>query len=267
MAGYPWLKMYTAWLDDPRFSRLSDTAKALYFEVYLLAGKSDAGGLVLAGDEPASIDDISYLLRRPGDEVWAGLAELQTNGFVDLDAESSVAVRRFVKEQGPSHTKEKARWSNNQKNHRNNAKGEAGQADTEKEKDKEKIKDKDKTRQDKRDRMTDQSVIEMSSMTQKNSSGGGGFEQQILDAWTELTGLEFKPNQKFSAMVADWESKGKTLQDVRQAILDNREKAKTPLYLENIVLNLNNYNKPTGGADVAKFRKMYEDNKRKNNGG
>ena len=130
-----------------------------------------------------------------------------------------------------------------------------------------KDKDKDKTRQDKRDRMTDQSVIEMSSMTQKNSSGGGGFEQQILDAWTELTGLEFKPNQRFSAMVAVWESKGKTLQDVRQAILDNREKAKTPLYLENIVLNLNNYNKPTGGADVAKFRKMYEDNKRKNNGG
>jgi len=268
MAGYPWLKMYTAWLDDPRFSRLSDTAKALYFEVYLLAGKSDAGGLVLAGDEPASIDDISYLLRRPGDEVRAGLAELQTNGFVDLDAESSVAVRRFVKEQGPSHTKEKARWSNNQKNHRNNAKGEAGQADTEKEKDKEKIKDKDKTRQDKRDRMTDQSVIEMSSMTQKNSSGGGGFEQQILDAWTELTGLEFKPNQKFSAMVADWESKGKTLQDVRQAITETLGVANTPLYLDVLVQNLHRRNnKPTGGADVAKFRKMYEDNKRKNNGG
>ena len=274
-AGYRWLKFRTNLLDDPRFSRLSDTAKALYFEVYLLAGKSDAGGLVLAGDEPASADDIAYILRRPGDEVRAGLAELQTNGFVDLDA-GTVTVCGFASEQGPAQKEQRKEWAKRQTKRRALARGEAWQEpDTEQDQDTDqdqnsetdkdlknniKIKSKSVTH-------TSQDTHEIVTRDTKNG-GGGGFEQQILDAWTELTGLEFKPNQKFSAMVADWESKGKTLQDVRQAITETLGVANTPLYLDVLVQNLHRRNnKPTGGADVAKFRKMYEDNKRKNNGG
>ena len=48
--GYVWLKLFTDLLDEPTFMRLADQAKAVYFEVYLLAGKSDAFGLVTVSD-------------------------------------------------------------------------------------------------------------------------------------------------------------------------------------------------------------------------
>ena len=277
-AGYRWLQFRTGLLDEPRFGRLTDLAKALYFEVYLLAGKGDAGGLVLADDKPASADEVAYILRRPVDAVQAGLTELQASGFVELDA-GTVTVCRFAGEQGPSQKDKRKAWALRQAKRRALARGEVWQEpdeytepDAEPDTDQNSDADKDlKPEQDlkiKSKSVTTPSQDSHRIVTRDTKSGGGGFEQQILDAWTELTGLEFKPNQKFSAMVADWESKGKTLQDVRQAITETLGVANTPLYLDVLVQNLHRRNnKPTGGADVAKFRKMYEDNKRKNNGG
>src|SRR5690606_26006413 len=67
--GYNWLKFRTNLLDTPKFIRLSDQAKAVYFETYLLAGKSDAGGLIVAADNPIGIEDIALLLHRQPDAL------------------------------------------------------------------------------------------------------------------------------------------------------------------------------------------------------
>ena len=290
IAGYKWLKFRTNLLDDPRFGRLTDLAKALYFDVYLLAGKSDAGGLVLAGDEPASADEVAYILRRTVDAVQAGLTELQASGFVELDA-GTVTVCRFAGEQGPSQKDKRKAWALRQAKRRALARGEVWQEpdadtgpdepepDTDRGPDQDQDTDQDqnsdadkdlKTEPDlkiKSKRVTDTSQESHESVTRDTKNGGGGgFEQQILDSWTELTGLEFKSNQKFVTMVADWQTVGVTLQDVRQAITETLGVANTPLYLDVLVQNLHRRNKLAGGADVDKYRALAQKYNQTNRG-
>ena len=57
--GYVWLKLFTDMIDEPEFMQLTDKAKAVYFEVYILAGRSDAGGLITSGDKPAKVDQLA----------------------------------------------------------------------------------------------------------------------------------------------------------------------------------------------------------------
>ena len=283
-AGYRWLQFRTGLLDEPRFGRLTDLAKALYFEVYLLAGKGDAGGLVLAGDEPASADEIAYILRRTVDAVQAGLTELQASGFVELDA-GTVTVCRFAGEQGPSQKDKRKAWALRQAKRRALARGEVWQEpdeytepdaepDTDQNSDAETDLKADTDLKIKSKRVTQTSQESHARVTRDtNNGGGGGFEQQILDTWTELTGLQFKSSQRFVSMVADWQNEGVTLQDVRQAILENKDKANTPLYLDVIVQNLHrrNKNKTAGtGADLDKYRALAEQARKQNqtnNGG
>jgi hypothetical protein len=276
-AGYRWLQFRTGLLDEPRFGRLTDLAKALYFEVYLLAGKGDAGGLVLAGDEPASADEIAYILRRTVDAVQAGLTELQASGFVELDA-GTVTVCRFAGEQGPSQKDKRKAWALRQAKRRALARGEVWQEpdeytepDAEPDTDQNSDADKDlKPEQDlkiKSKSVTTPSQESHESVTRDTKNGGGGgFEQQILDSWTELTGLEFKSNQKFVTMVADWQNEGVTLQDVRQAITETLGVANTPLYLDVLVQNLHRRNKLAGGADVDKYRALAQKYNQTNRG-
>ena len=276
-AGYRWLQFRTGLLDEPRFGRLTDLAKALYFEVYLLAGKGDAGGLVLAGDEPASADEIAYILRRTVDAVQAGLTELQASGFVELDA-GTVTVCRFAGEQGPSQKDKRKAWALRQAKRRALARGEVWQEpdeytepDAEPDTDQNSDADKDlKPEQDlkiKSKSVTTPSQESHESVTRDTKNGGGGgFEQQILDSWTELTGLEFKSNQKFVTMVADWQTVGVTLQDVRQAITETLGVANTPLYLDVLVQNLHRRNKLAGGADVDKYRALAQKYNQTNRG-
>jgi len=277
-AGYPWLKFRTDLLDEPRYCKLSDLAKALYFEVYLLAGRSDAGGLVLASDEPASIDDIAYILRRSADAVTAGIAELQASRLVDLDG--GVTVYRFTSEQGPSQADKRDKWRKWQTESRRRAKGEP---DLDQEPDQNSDTDADLI--PKQDQNTDKIKIKSVSLTPHRVStdttesqqsvstdtknrGGGDFGKQVLDLWTELTGKEFRPNQAYATMIADWQSVGVTLQDVRQAINDTVTTANTPLYLEVIVKNLHRskQNDPASRM-LEKFRHLAQEQNRANSDG
>jgi hypothetical protein len=258
---------------------MTDLAKALYFEVYLLAGKSDAGGLVLAGDEPASADDVAFILRRSIDAVQTGLTELQASGFVELDA-GTMTVCRFAGEQGPSQKVTREQWARRTAKRRALARGEAwDEPDADQEPD-QNLKPDAELKTDTDLKIKSKSVTTPSQNSHRrvtrdtnsagNNGGGGGFEQQILDAWTELTGQEFKSNQKFVSMVADWQSEGVTLQEVRQAILEHKDKANTPLYLYVIVQNLHrrNKNKTAGtGADLEKYRALARKQNQINNGG
>lgn len=115
--GYPWLKLHTSLLDDLRFMRLSDGARALYLTLYLLAGRADAGGLIVIGEDAASAEDIAYAIRRSLEHVEAQLTELEAAKLLTC-AEDGYTISRFAAEQGPSQSERRAEWSERQKRKR-----------------------------------------------------------------------------------------------------------------------------------------------------
>lgn len=280
-AGYPWLKFRTNLLDNPRFIRLSDQAKALYFEVYLLAGKSDAAGLVEIADSPANIDDLAFILRRHADAVSEGLAELQAAGLVSVEA-GEVTISRFTKEQGPSYAMERAKWRERTAKKRDRISRVQARAKELQELEQnpkiqtaEVLKDKN-TEEPLKDLTTTKikNVTPMSRVTLPNDEVVV-FCNSVLSLWHELTGKRFKLTPAFLNMVTEWESKGKTLEDVREVIISNpgAGKADTPMYLWNVVLNHKAKAPAEAGEDYPganKFRAiaaMYNGTESANNNG
>lgn len=246
-AGYPWLKFRTNLLDNPRFVKLSDRAKALYFELYLLAGKSDAAGLVEIADSPANIDDLAFILRRHADAVSEGLAELQAAGLVSVEA-GEVTISRFTKEQGPSPEIERAKWRAKTAKKRDRISRVQARA-----KELRELEQNQKIQAGEvlKDKNTEKTLKELTTTNTKSKSVTPlspvtlpsdevvVFCNNVLDLWHELTGKRFKLTPAFLNMVTEWESKGKTLEDVREVIISNpgAGKADTPMYLWNVVLN------------------------------
>ena len=276
--GYLWIKFRTGLLDEPKFARMSDLAKAVYLELYLQAGKSDAGGLVLSSDKPASIDDIAYSLHRSDADLQTALDELQRAGFVAVQ-DGQVDICRFASEQGPSPKVEREQWARRQAKKRALAKGEPWtEPDTEPDaepKPDTDVKTDSKTDADKdlKTKTTDSEVTQMSrgshaDVTRDNGrSSFDDFCQSVLELWTTETGLHFKPNQKFWDMVQYWLDEGVTLKYVKTAIAESRDKADTPLYLRTIAVNhMNRDPQVVAQRQAEKYRKLYRDSK-DNNGG
>ena len=173
---YVWLKLFTDLIDEPEFMQLTDKAKAVYFEVYILAGRSDAGGLITSGDKPAKVDQLAWLLRRATNELQGGLDELQSAGLVDLQG-GQVTVCRFGNEQGPSQDEKRAQWREWQRESRARAKGEKlpdepnADADTEAEPDAKKEKDAEK------EKNTDTNTEQELKTQTKRVSGKSGKSQ------------------------------------------------------------------------------------------
>jgi len=276
--GYLWIKFRTSLLDEPKFARMSDLAKAVYLELYLQAGRSDAGGLVLSSDKPASIDDIAYSLHRADADLQTALDELQRAGFVAVQ-DGQVDICRFASEQGPSPKVEREQWARRQAKKRALAKGEPWtEPDTEPDaepKPDTDVKTDSKTDADKdlKTKTTDSEVTQMSrgshaDVTRDNGrSSFDDFCQSVLELWTAETGLYFKQNEKFEDMVQYWLDKGVTLKYVKTAIAESRDKADTPLYLRTIAVNhMNRDPQVVAQRQAEKYRKLYRDSK-DNNGG
>ena len=276
--GYLWIKFRTSLLDEPKFARMSDLAKAVYLELYLQAGRSDAGGLVLSSDKPASIDDIAYSLHRADADLQTALDELQRAGFVAVQ-DGQVDICRFASEQGPSPKVEREQWARRQAKKRALAKGEPWtEPDTEPDaepKPDTDVKTDSKTDADKdlKTKTTDSEVTQMSRGSHadvtrdKRRSSFDDFSQSVLELWTTETGLHFKPNQKFWDMVQYWLDEGVTLKYVKTAIAESRDKADTPLYLRTIAVNhMNRDPQVVAQRQAEKYRKLYRDSK-DNNGG
>lgn len=276
--GYLWIKFRTSLLDEPKFARMSDLAKAVYLELYLQAGRSDAGGLVLSSDKPASIDDIAYSLHRADADLQTALDELQRAGFVAVQ-DGQVDICRFASEQGPSPKVEREQWARRQAKKRALAKGESWtEPDTEPDaepKPDTDVKTDSKTDADKdlKTKTTDSEVTQMSrgshaDVTRDNGrSSFDDFCQSVLELWTAETGLYFKQNEKFEDMVQYWLDEGVTLKYVKTAIAESRDKADTPLYLRTIAVNhMNRDPQVVAQRQAEKYRKLYRDSK-DNNGG
>lgn len=278
--GYLWIKFRTGLLDEPKFARMSDLAKAVYLELYLQAGKSDAGGLVLSSDELVGVEDIAYILHRTVLDLQTALDELQRAGFVAVQ-DGQVDVCRFASEQGPSPKVEREQWAMRQAKKRGFARGEVWtepDAEPETEQDTDAKPDADvktdsKTDTDKDLKTTDyrlrghadvtpESRISHADVTRDNrSSSFDDFSQSALKLWTDETGLIYKQNDKFDDMVQYWLDEGVTLKHVKTAIAESRDKAETPLYLRTIAVNCKNRDPQViAQKQLEKFRRLSQDN-------
>lgn len=282
--GYVWIKIRTNLVDNPKFMQLPNMAKSTYFELYLLAGKSDAFGLVLAGDGPATVQDIAWSLREADTDIQNALDELQRAGLIDLDG--GVTVTKFASEQGPTMAEKRKQWALRQAKRRALAKGETWiepDTDTDQEPDQDQNPEKNQKSEKEKDTNTEQELKtqtkrvtresrESHARVTRDNSGGGGLIDSglVLSVWHDMTGLEFKPNKAFETMIHDWQRAGVTVQNVRDAITQADGKANTPLYLAIPVRNL--HAKETAQARSSEssldlFRKLYREQKEQKQAG
>lgn len=250
--GYAWIKIRTNLLDEPRFMRLSDAAATVYLKLYLLAGKADAGGLVNAGDNAASIEDLAWLLRKSETDLQKSLDELARSNLVELH-DDQVTVCRFASEQGPAMKNKREEWALRQAKKRALAKGEywpenTADADAKPEAE---LKPEADLNPDPEERKEEESSLDLNKIqtqskrvTRPSRESHDGvtrdkatnerdddFGTQILNLWREKTGKDYKPGEKFKSMADKWESMGGTLGHVIQAIDETKETALTPLFL------------------------------------
>jgi len=282
--GYVWIKIKTNLLDDPKYMRLSDLAKVTFFEVYLLAGKSDAGGLVLASDNSATVQDLAWILRKQDADVQKALDELQRAGFVDMDGDH-VTVCKFASEQGPSAYDQRRQWALRQAKRRALASGQEwhdpeqeteqnpdleqdqkSDTDAKKEKDQdqnqeaESEQDKTKTK-----RVTRTSRDNHAGVTRDmvSSSSFNEYADDILTAWTEKTGRKYPKNRAFLEMCQDWSKAGVTVPKIAEFFDEYKDTAETPMYFRQMVFGKKNADLDT---QLEKFRELYRAQKRGDNG-
>jgi len=273
--GYVWLKIYTDLLDEPKFMQLSDQAKAIYFETYLLAGKSDAFGLVTVSDKPATVQDLAWTLRRPETDIQESFDALQRAGFVDLDG--GVTITKFKKEQGPSMDEKRKQWALDQRKSRARAKGEKlpDEPEPEPESDEKKekldeVKDLKTDTDTKKELETTTKTKNVSSMSEWSQDGvrpdnGSSsifneYTDTILSVWQKKTGKKASKSKPFLDMCQYWFDENVSIGHVTESIdlVQNYAEPNTPMYLRDVVINLKN----TGPQNTINvFRELYEKQK------
>lgn len=287
--GYVWLKLFTDLLDEPKFMQLSDQEKAVYFEVYLLAGKSDAFGLVTVSDKPATVQDIAWILHRSDTDLDMALHELDQAGLVELspglidEDQYQTTITRFANEQGPSMDEKRQQWALDQRRSRARAKGEKlpdepvaeTKSDAEKNKKSDAVKDlktKSEPVKDLKTTTKTKSVSRMSDNSQDGVSPDNGssssfneYTDDILSVWQKKTGKKASKSVAFLDMCRYWFNEQVTVGHVTEAIdlVQNYAEPNTPMYLREVVINLKN----TGPQNTLdKFRELYEQQKKLNGG-
>ena len=282
--GYNWIKTRTNLLDDPKYMRLSDLAKVTYFEAYLLAGKSDAGGLILAGDEPATVHDVAWILRRSEPDLQTALDELQRAGLVDLD-DDQVTVCRFASEQGPDASEQRRQWALRQSKRRALAKGQTWSdptVDAEPEPDQDQNPEKNQKSEQEKEKTVDAEQIKTQtkskSVTRTSHESHDEVTRDAFDSdvlmlgndflkdWRELIGTDYKPTNKptdkFWQMIQDWHNAGVTKKHARWALIQTQGQAQTPFYVRDLAVTMHD-NDPEikGPKEQEKWRELYRQGK------
>ena len=271
--GYVWIKIRTNLIDNPKFMQLPDQAKSTYFELYLLAGKSDAFGLVLAGDGPATVQDLAWILRKPEPEMQNTLDELQRAGFVNLD--SGVTVAKFGSEQGPSMAEKRRQWQLRQAKRRALAKGETWtepDADAEQNQNQEPEKEKEKNTEPDQEQIKNQTKTKRVTHTSRDNHAVVTrdsidddvltFGNDVLDVWRELKGHDYKPSQKYWQMIQDWYDAGVTQKHVKWALIQTSEQAQTPFYVRELAVTMHDDDPEIKSQkEQEKWRELYRQGK------
>jgi hypothetical protein len=272
--GYNWIKIRTNLIDDPKYMRLSDVAKVTFFEAYLLAGKSDAGGLILAGDDPAMVHDLAWILRRSEADLQNILDELQRAGFVNLD-DDQVTVCKFANEQGPDASAKRKEWALRQAKRRALAKGETWtepDADAEQNQNQEPEKEKEKNTEPDQEQIKNQTKTKRVTHTSRDNHAVVTrdsidddvltFGNDVLDVWRELKGSDYKPTQKFWQMIQDWHEAGVTKKHVKWALIQTIEQAQTPFYVRELAVTMHDDDPEIKSQkEQEKWRELYRQGK------
>ena len=272
--GYNWIKIRTNLIDDPKYMRLSDVAKVTFFEAYLLAGKSDAGGLILAGDDPAMVHDLAWILRRSEADLQNILDELQRAGFVNLD-DDQVTVCKFANEQGPDASAKRKEWALRQAKRRALAKGETWtepDADAEQNQNQEPEKEKEKNTEPDQEQIKNQTKTKRVTHTSRDNHAVVTrdsidddvltFGNDVLDVWRELKGHDYKPSQKYWQMIQDWYDAGVTQKHVKWALIQTSEQAQTPFYVRELAVTMHDDDPEIKSQkEQEKWRELYRQGK------
>lgn len=214
-----WIKLLNSYLDDPKYMRLTDTAKAVYFELYMLASKSDAYGFVLdINDKPATIPDIAYLLHRDDSIVKLGMSELEAIEFISID-QGGVCVTRYADEQ-PNRDEIREQWRERQERHREKEK----ESSKEKEKDLNKDKDKDIDADADSHKHVTQESQNVTRDNKNKASASASLIEMFVYEFKELYGFDFDKTPAFYAMVERLVAKRVGAQRVRRAFSELKNK-------------------------------------------
>lgn len=117
-APMPWIKLHTSLLNDERILELTDSARARYYELLMLAGIKDAGGELIRNDgKPMTVANLAVQLRISTDRVEADLKELIGNGLVTSD-NGLFALTGFAETQGPTQAEKRIEWAERQQRNR-----------------------------------------------------------------------------------------------------------------------------------------------------
>jgi len=102
MASKYWIKIYHEILDDPKMGRMPDRLWRRTIELFLVAGETDADGLL------PRIGDMAYRLRLSEDELTEDLNSLLDLRIVHQDGDCWI-VTRFAERQAPVSDAERMR--------------------------------------------------------------------------------------------------------------------------------------------------------------
>jgi DnaD/phage-associated family protein len=114
---YPWIKLYTEFLHDPALAELSLASVGLYLELYLMAGRCDAGGALQSDTNNYTLKDIAWILRQDEGIIGNAIRELRNAGLVH-DEDDCLIITRFMSEQGPGALDKREYWAEKQREHR-----------------------------------------------------------------------------------------------------------------------------------------------------
>lgn len=120
--AYPWVKLYTEIIHDPKFGRLPTNAKLLFIELLCITGEydTDRNGML------PELEDIAWTLRYDEEQLATDMAVLERVGMVQ-HTDSGWRVTNFKSRQAPitnADRQREHRWRDN------NAAGHEGDSDT-----------------------------------------------------------------------------------------------------------------------------------------
>lgn len=143
--GYPWVKLWLDILDDVKLGRLEERLQLLYIKLILLAGECDAGGGLIVGSNPMTLEDIAWRLRlSPGSHAGVTSDSRVTHADVTKQLESDInrmckpdlkllvmdrgviTVTKFSERQGPAQAEKREKWRARQNRRREQVKDNEG---------------------------------------------------------------------------------------------------------------------------------------------
>lgn len=133
LPNYKWIKFHIDSMEDRDFMSLDNEAAGVYLKLYLLAARSDSGGLLCNRQKPHSINDLAWYIRIDRELLERNLNKLIQKGLL-IQSENGYMIARFMDEQGPGDGEQRKKWRERQRKHREKISKEKEQeSDSEKE--------------------------------------------------------------------------------------------------------------------------------------